>query len=199
MVNLATNSASFTWAPVFNATNYAILRNGTQIATTTSNSFTDNAWSPSSGARYQIVALNRSGSFTNTAAAPAPRSVWNLTNNFPWNSMGEGSSTADPDTDGIVNLAEYFHGLNPRMPDAVAPFAVHSLSANSVSVRYRVNSGATDVNGSAEWTPGLAALAWTNSNVTTNDLFGDWAGWRSATIPVTNGMPAGFLRLRISE
>ncbi|MFM8459390.1 MAG: hypothetical protein ACKOB0_10675, partial [Chthoniobacterales bacterium] len=199
LVNLATNSASFTWAPVSNATNYAIRRNGTQIATTTSNSFTDSAWTPSSGASYQIVALNRSGSFTNSSAAPAPRSVWNVTNNFPWNSTGEGSSAADPDTDGIVNLAEYFHGLNPRVPDAAAPFAVHSLSASNVSVRYRVNSGATDVNGSVEWTPGLAVPAWTNANVTTNDLSGEWAGWRSATIPVTNGMPAGFLRLKIRE
>jgi hypothetical protein len=62
------------------------------------------------------------------------------------------------------------------VPYAVAPLAVHSFSANSASVRYRVNSGATDVNGSAEWKPGLAAPAWTNSNVTTNDLSGDWAG-----------------------
>ncbi|MFM8789569.1 MAG: hypothetical protein ACKOEI_06905, partial [Chthoniobacterales bacterium] len=69
----------------------------------------------------------------------------------------------------------------------------------NVSVRYRVNSGATDVNGSVEWTPGLAVPAWTNANVVTNVLSGDWAGWRSATIPVTNGMPAGFLRLKIRE
>jgi len=138
--------------------------------------FTDNDWTPSSGATYQVVANNRSGRFTNASSAPAPRSVWNVTNNFPWNSAGDGTSTSDTDTDGVVNPAEYFHGLNPRVPYAVAPLAVHSFSANSASVRYRVNSGATDVNGSVEWKPGLAAPAWTNSNVTTNDLSGDWAG-----------------------
>ena len=199
LVNLAMNSAAFTWTPVANATSYAVLRNGVQIATTTSTDFTDNAWNPTSGFSYQIVALNRSGSVTNIAAAPAPRSVWNVTNNFPWNSTGEGASTLDPDSDGIVNLAEYFHGLNPRVSDTAAPFAVHSLSTSNVSVRYRVNSGATDLNGSVEWTPSLAVPAWTNSNVITNDLSGEWTGWRSATIPVTNGMPAGFLRLRIRE
>ncbi|MFM8683537.1 MAG: hypothetical protein ACKOEG_07150, partial [Chthoniobacterales bacterium] len=178
LVNLATNSASFTWAPVSNATNYVILRNGVAVGTNTSTDFTDSAWTPTSGFSYQIVALNRSGSVTNIAAAPAPRSVWNVTNNFPWNSTGEGSSISDPDTDGIVNLAEYFHGLNPRVPDAVAPFAVHSLSASNVSVRYRVNSAATDDNRSVEWTPSLAIPAWTNANVTTNDLSGEWAGWR---------------------
>jgi len=199
LVNLAANSASFTWGPVSNATNYAVLRNGVQIATTASTDFTDSAWTPTSGFSYQIVALNRSGSVTNIAASPAPRSVWNVTNNFPWNSTGEGASTLDLDTDGIDNLAEYFHGLNPRVPDAVASFVVHSLSTSNVSVRYRVNRDATDVNGSVEWTPGLAVPAWTNANVVTNDLSGDWAGWRSATIPVTNGMPAAFIRLKIRE
>ncbi len=198
LVNLATNSASFSWTPVSNATNYTILRNGTQIGTTASTNFTDNGWNPSSGATYQVVANNRSGSFTNTPAAPAPRSVWNVNNNFPWNGTGEGASTADPDADGIVNLAEYFHGLNPRTPDAAVPFALHSLSASNMAVRYRVGSGATDVTGSVEWTPSLSS-AWTNSDVNVSNLSGEWTGWRSATIPVTNGMSAGFLRLKISE
>ena len=61
-----------------------------------------------------MVANNRAGSFTNSSTAPGALQVSKVTNNLPWNSTGEGSSTADPDAEGMVNLAECFHGLNPR-------------------------------------------------------------------------------------
>jgi hypothetical protein len=199
LVNLATNSASFTWTPVSNATNYAILRNGTQIGTTTSTNFTDSAWSPSSGASYQVVANNRAGSFTNNSSAPGARQVWNVTNNFPWNGTGEGAATADPDADGIANLAEYFHGLNPRTADAATDAFVNTISSDSVGVRYRVNPGATGVQGRVERTADLLAAPWTTDGLSTNDLTGPWAGWRSVSLPIEGGASQGFLRLIISE
>jgi len=199
LVGLATNSASFTWTPVGNATNYAVLRNGTQIATTTSTSFTDNAWSPSSAANYQIVANNRSGSFTNTATAPAPRNIWNVTNNLPWNGTGEGASTGDPDADGIVNLAEYFHGLNPRAAEQASAASVHTADLSTVSMRYRVNAQATDVQSRVEQTSDLRSGQWSTSNLTTTELGGEWAGWRSVSMPISGKTNAGFLRLIISE
>jgi hypothetical protein len=199
LVGLATNSASFTWTPVGNATNYAVLRNGAQIATTTSTSFTDNGWSPSSVANYQIVANNRSGSFTNTATAPAPRNVWNVTNNLPWNGTGEGASTADPDADGFANLAEYFHGLNPRSADQASAASVHTADLSTVSMRYRVNVQATDVQSRVEQTSDLLAGSWTTNGLTSTALSGEWSGWRSVSLPVSETNAAGFLRLIISE
>lgn len=199
LVNLATNSASFTWTPVGNATSYVILRNGTQIATTTSTTFTDSGWNPSSGASYQIVANNRSGSFTNTSTAPAPRNVWNVTNNLPWNSTGEGASTADPDADGIVNLAEYFHGLNPRSADASWAASVSESSSGAISLHYRVNPAASDVQSYVEQTSDLRSGLWSTSNVTTANLTGQWAGWRSVSMPISGTTNTGFLRLIISE
>jgi hypothetical protein len=199
LTSLATNSASFAWTPVANATNYAILRNGTQIGTTTSMNFTDSGWAASSGASYQIVAMNRAGSFTNNSSAPGARQVWNVTNNLPWNSTGEGAATADPDADGIANLAEYFHGLNPRTADAATDAFVNTISSDSVGVRYRVNPGATGVQGRVERTADLLAAPWTTDGLSTNDLTGPWAGWRSVSLPIEGGASQGFLRLIISE
>ena len=199
LVNLATNSASFSWTPVANATNYAILRNGEQIATTTNTSFTDGGWRPSSGASYQVVANNRSGSFTNTATAPAPRTVWNLTNNFPWDGSGEGASNADPDADGFVNLAEHFHGLNPRSADGSGAGAFNMSDGQVISLRYRVNAAAVGVQSRVEQTSDLQSGLWSTSNLTAADLTGEWAGWRSVSLPVSGTNNAGFLRLIISE
>jgi hypothetical protein len=207
LVGLATNSASFSWAPIGNATNYAVLRNGTQIATTTSTSFTDNGWSPASGATYQIVANNRSGSFTNNSTAPAPRNVWNLTNNLPWNGTGEGASTADPDADGtadpdadgIVNLAEYFHGLNPRAAEQSSAASITAADKFTVSLRYRISPTATGVQSRVEQTSDLRSGQWSTSNLTTTELGGEWTGWRSVSMPLSATTNAGFLRLIISE
>ena len=199
LVSLATNSASFAWAPVGNATSYAILRNGTQIAATTSTNFTDSGWTPSSGANYQIVANNRSGSFTNTATSPAPRSVWNVTNNFPWNSTGEGAPTADPDTDGIVNLAEYFHGLNPRSAEHPSAASVTAADSTAISLRYRVNPAASDVQSRVERTSDLRAGVWVTNDLPAANLSGEWSGWRSVSIPISAEAPHEFLRLIISE
>ncbi|MFM7374798.1 MAG: hypothetical protein ACKO39_06575, partial [Chthoniobacterales bacterium] len=199
LVNLATNSAAFTWTPVSNATNYAIVRDGVQIATTTSTNFTDNGWNPSLNASYQVVANNRSGSFTNASTAPAPRSVWNVTNNFPWNSTGEGASTADPDADGIVNLAEYFHGLNPRAAEQSTAATVNTADSSTIALRYRVNPSASGVLSRVEQTSDLLSGPWTTNDLTTATLSGEWAGWRSVSLPVSQTNNARYLRLIISE
>jgi len=90
--------------------------------------------------------------------------------------------------------------LNPNVADVAVPFVFHESNGDNFVVRYRFNSGATDVSSAVEWTPSLAMPAWTNSSATHySPLPGEWAGWRAATIPVTNGTPAGFFRLIISE
>ena len=195
---LGGGSVSFTWAPVPNATSYRILRNGAQIATTSSANFTDSSWSVSSNATYQIVAVNRSGNFTNVPAAPAPRLVWNVANNLPWNGSGEGDPTADPDSDGIPNLLEYFHGLDPRGADSASPLGIHGLSDGNVLLRYCRNSAATDLPFAHESTSSLSSPAWASVNATETKLTGEWSGWRETAVP-TGSEGAKFFRLRVGQ
>jgi len=201
VTGLASNAIALSWSPVAGAGTYRVLRDGTEVGVTAGTNFTDVSWTSAAPISYTVVAVNEDGtaSGSSTATAAGHRQIWNVTNNLPWDSSGEGNSMADPDADGIANLAEYFHGLNPRVRDASVPLAIHGFSANSVSVRYWKNPGVVGVNGAVEWTPSLSSPAWTTSNVVQSGLTGDWTGWRAGTIPVTNGMPAGFLRLRISE
>ncbi|MBU6183398.1 MAG: fibronectin type III domain-containing protein [Verrucomicrobia bacterium] len=195
---LSSNSVSFTWAPVTNAVSYRILRNGTQIATSASANFTDSSWSVSSNATYQVVAVNRSGNFTNAATAPSPQLVWNVSNNLPWNGGGEGAPTADPDADGIPNLLEYFHGLDPKGANSASPFELHGLSGGNVLLRYRRNSAATDLPFALESTSSLSTPAWAPVNATETSLTGDWSGWRETAVPA-GSEGAKFFRLRVGQ
>jgi hypothetical protein len=177
---------------------YRILRNGAQIATTSSANFTDSSWSVSSNATYQVVAVNRSGNFTNAPAAPAPRLVWNVANNLPWDGSGEGNPLADPDADGIPNLREYFHGLDPRGANSASPFGLHGLSDGNVLLRYRRNSAATDLPFALESTSSLSSPAWASVNATETSLTGEWSGWRETAVPAGPG-GAKFFRLRVGQ
>jgi len=193
---MATNAFTLAWSNVPRASKYKVIRSDGAQAEVTGTSYTDSGWTPAAAYTYVIEAINRSGHSTNhPTVAAAPKRLWALSQNLPWNV----DMTADQDGDGVPNLLEYFHGLNPQVRDMGVPFTVHEVTTSNLAVRYRVNSSATDVSGTPEWTPNLAANTWTNAGVTTNNLTGEWAGWRSATIPVTNGMSAGFMRVRITE
>lgn len=200
LANLTTNSASFVWTPVANATNYTILRDGVQIGTTTSTNFTDNQWTPSSGFTYRVVAQNRAGSHTNAAAAPGPRYVWNLTNNLPWDGTGEGAPMADPDEDGRANVAEYFHARNPRVSDGGGDMVVENGGTGGLSVLYRHNPRATDLPWKAVWKSDLAPPgAWSDDGVTDTEEPGSGGLWRRAEVQVGEGESTKFLRLEIGE
>ena len=148
-----------------------------------------------SGDGMQLVGTQ----FTNVSASPAPRGVWNVANSLPWNSTGEGASTADPDADGIVNLAEYFHGLNPRLAEQPEAAIVYLSDASSVGLRYRMNPSASDVTSRVERTADLRSGVWTTNGLAAAELDGDWSGWRSVSRPISSDTPQEFLRLIISE
>ncbi len=199
LTGLAMSSASFSWSPVANALGYRILRNGQELTNTTSTSFTDNNWNPSSGSSYQVVAMNRAGSHTNAPAAPAPRHVWNLTNNLPWDGSGDGASYSDPDGDGRVNLAEYFHGRNPRFADAGDDVRVEK-AGGVLRAFYRHNPAATDLSWRAVWKSDLTSPgAWLDSGVIDAEESGTTGQWRRAEVPVGESDARKFLRLEISE
>lgn len=200
ITSMTTNSMALSWESVPRATAYKIIRSdGTEIETQ-STTYTDLQWTPSAGYTYVIEAINRAGHSANhPTVAAAPKQVWNLTNNLPWDGSGEGASTADPDADGIVNLAEYLHGLNPRARDSQSPVAIEAFDEHSFSVRYRRNPAATGVHEHVEWTTDLGSGVWTSNGVSTTDMSGPWQGWKAATIPVESNQPAKFLRLIIRE
>lgn len=197
--NLATNSASFAWAPVPGATSYEILRDGTPIGTTTSPGFTDSQWSPAAGFSYSVVAMNRSGGFTNAPSVPAPRCVWNLVNDLPWDGSGEGGPMADPDGDGRVNIAEYFHARNPRVRDGAVDIEATGSSSGTLGIRYRHNPAATDVPWRVVWKNDLASpVEWSGDGVSDAQESGG-GQWRRAQVPVAEGDVSKFLKLRIGQ
>ena len=200
IASMTTNSFVLSWAGIPRAAKYKIIRNDGMEIETQATSYTDLQWTPSSGYSYVIEAINRAGHSTNhPTVAAAPKQVWNLTNNLPWDGSGEGASTADPDADGIVNLAEYLHGLNPRARDTQSPVAIEAFDEQSFSLRYRRNPAATDVQDYVEWTTDLASGVWSTNGVSTTDMSGAWQGWKAVTAPVEGNQPAKFMRLIIRE
>jgi len=110
--NLNGNSITLQWTPVPRASSYKIIRSDNQVWFTSNTSFTDSSWT--SGQTYVVEAINRSGhSINHPVTKPAPRQLWRVTHNLPWNGSNHGSDFADPDGNGFVNLQEYFFGLSP--------------------------------------------------------------------------------------
>ncbi len=127
------------------------------------------------------------------------RHVWNLTNNLPWDGTGEGGFGVDPDGDGRINLAEYFHGRNPRVADAGDDVRVEP-GEGFLSVLYRYNPAATDVAWKAVWKTNLATPGACSTNgVTDTQESGTGGQWFRAKVPVGGGETAKFLRVEIGE
>lgn len=200
IASLTTNSMALSWASVQRATAYKIIRSdGLQIETPAT-SYTDLQWTPAAGYTYVVEAINRAGHSTNhPTVAAAPKQVWSLTHNLPWDGSGEGAPTADPDGDGIVNLAEYFHGLNPRQAERSESAMVYLSDASSVGLRYRMNPSASDVTSHVERTSDLRSGVWVTNGLSPTELAGEWSGWRSVSLPFSAEAPQEFLRLIISE
>jgi hypothetical protein len=68
-----------------------------------------------------------------------------------------------------------------------------------VSLRYRFNPAASDVQSRVEQTSDLLSGGWKTNDLTATTLSGEWAGWRSVSLPVSATTNAAFLRLIISE
>ena len=200
IASMATNSLALSWEGVLRATKYKIIRSDGAEIETQATSYTDLQWTPSAGYTYIIEAINRSGHSTNhPSVAAAPKHVWNLTNNLPWDGSGEGASEADPDGDGRINVAEYFHGRNPRIADPGDDVRV-DRGEGSLSVLYRRNPAATDLTWRAVWKTNLASPgAWSAAGVTDSEEPGTAGQWRRTSVPVGSGETAKFLRLEIAE
>ncbi|CAM2802384.1 endonuclease/exonuclease/phosphatase family protein [Rariglobus hedericola] len=113
--------------------------------------------------------------------------------------LADATPAGDPDGDGMVNLLEYYQGLDPEVSDGLAPQI--QFNGAELSFEYRHSKTANGVTGAVEWTTDLAGTAvWSDEEVTdelieTFDLY----ELRRATVPVTAAETKKFLRLRISQ
>ena len=108
--------------------------------------------------------------------------------------------TADPDKDGIVNLLEYYMGLEPLTPDKnVVSMGWIPGNPSSLSMTYRRAKGTTGVTGGVVWNSLLNSNNWSTSGVTETAL--DRTNHFDVTATVTNasGEAAKFLRLRVQQ
>ena len=70
---------------------------------------------------------------------------------------------SDSDGDGVRNMLEYFHGMNPLVTDGPQPVAVEGISEGWFHARYRRNPAATDVTERVLWATNLMTGPWSGS------------------------------------
>jgi hypothetical protein len=204
VTGLQDNAFSFTWTGVPRADKYKIIRSDGWTTETQATSFTDTEWTPGQDFSYVVEAINRAGhSRTNPTTAPAPRQVWALTNNLPWDGSGEGDMMADPNRDGRPNILEYFHGLNPRVASGLNPLTTEvDPDSGELVLRFRRNRAATDVQASVVWKADLTTPGpWSSDGVTTAlegpDPADDGIDWFRAGVPISDQDGQKFLRLQV--
>ena len=201
---LTINALTLSWSAVPQATKYKIIRSDGFSIETASTDYADLQWTPSSGFTYVVEAINRSGHSTNhPTTAPAPRQLWALANNLPWDGTGEGDLMADPNRNGRPNILEYFHGLNPRVAGGINPLAteIDPVSGELV-LRFRRNRGATDVQQRVTWKSDLSAEGpWRSDSVTVSmdgpDPVESGVDWFRARLPLGADDPQTFMRLEV--
>lgn len=78
-------------------------------------------------------------------AGEPPVFGWRLANFGTTEDVGDAADAADPDQDGIANLAEYALGLDPRTADPLAANVVADTAAGYLRLSVTRNPDATDV------------------------------------------------------
>jgi hypothetical protein len=130
------------------------------------------------------------------AAAANNYTDWKLLKFGTVENSGNAADTADPDGDGLVNLAEYALGLNPGLFDSTP--GVITLNGSVLEYRYSRSMSARNsgVIYLAEWSDTLASNDWSTANVTETILstLGDREEVR-ASVAISGSKR--FMRLRI--
>ncbi len=113
--------------------------------------------------------------------------------------LSDASPGADPDGNGLVNLAEYFFGLQPG-GNAAGAMVIGAPTATSFHLDYRRSKSLNGVSGRVVWKNDLNTSNWSADGVT-DELVSDHGDYeiRRATAPVLPGERQKFLRLEVGE
>ena len=114
--------------------------------------------------------------------------------------ISDPAPTADPDSDGLANLVEYFVGLSPVNGSAVAAMPVNAATPGQVSMEYRRSKNTQGVSGGVKWKSALMDANWSADGVT-DEFVSDHGDHelRRATAPVLPGERQKFLRLEVQQ
>ena len=149
--------------------------------------------------RYNSLGETATQSFQLSVTASSTTNFSDWVATFPSLTGNNATATADPDTDGLPNLLEYFMGLNATATDYTPQRAV--VIGSDLTLDYRRSKALTGTSGQVEWTSSLSANAtWSTANVT-DSLLSDQGAYetRRATVPILPGESKKFLRLRVEE
>lgn len=175
--NLNSSSITLSWDSVPSASHYKIVRNDGDEQVVTSPNYTDSSWSSSSGYSYRVEALNRAGQGSPAVSAPTHRQIWNVNNSLPWDGSGTGANLEDPDGDGVFNLAEYFHGTDPRNSEPTRPVVMGGVSNGKLSMMYKKSPSSQGVSAYFVRSETLKPGSWTPAIGTYTEMTGDSQGW----------------------
>jgi hypothetical protein len=113
--------------------------------------------------------------------------------------LSDASPGADPDGNGLANLAEYFFGMPPG-GDAAGVMVVGAPTATSFHMDYRRSKSLNGVTGGVAWRNDLTGGDWSTDGVI-DTFVSDHGGYemRRATVLLEQGESHKFLRVQIRE
>lgn len=116
--------------------------------------------------------------------------------------LADPSPTADPDGDGVLNLLEYYFGLDAEAPDAAPPLLQTAADGAELTFDYSRNKAAVGVTGTVEATTELSVgTMWSTADVLSDELLADFDlhETRRATVALKPGETRKFVRLRLTQ
>lgn len=190
---------------------YQWQRDGVDLPGQTGSSLTLNSITLAQEGRYTCVVRNTAGVATSTPARLSVQSTFDQWRAVRFtaaelNEQGISGLTADPDRDGLTNLEEFFHGLDPRQHDGSATAIRPALGVlagppRTVTLTFRRSGAAFLSTVSLEAATSLTG-SWTvvpSSSFTEEALVDPVSGDSQVRwiLPLDPNEPRKFLRLRL--
>ncbi|MEX1110532.1 MAG: MBG domain-containing protein, partial [Chthoniobacterales bacterium] len=101
--------------------------------------------------------------------------------------LSDAAPGADPDGNGLVNLVEYFFGMEPGA-EAAGSMLIGAPTATNFHMDYRRSKSLNGVTGGVMWRNDLSSGTWSTNDVTDEFLSDEGAyEMRRATVPVLPG------------
>ena len=199
-------------SPFFQVTNGVTLVNGVYMATCTLTNVL-----PSDAGNYDVSVTSTSGTVTSAAGTltvnSTPQQSWWFTHLGTINYTGNAAVLADPEGDGLQNLAEWAFGLDPALNDAtgiavsggaISKHGIPSLVTDGVNFYAmfgrRKDSLAAGLTYTVQFSANLSA--WENSATTPTIVASD-SEMEAVTVPfpalLGSGAKPKFFRLSVSK